>query len=297
MHCTKAILTYLLIFVLSIHCIAQVDPILIRDLKELSSEKMEGRGMGTKGHSLAQQYIIDEFEKSRVVPLSESYKQEFAFHIRGREIKGTNIIGKIKGRTERTIVISAHYDHLGRKKEKIYYGADDNASGVAALFYMARYFSENLPKHTIIFAAFDGEELGKLGSQHFVSSTNIDNIVMNINMDMISRNDNKEIYASGTHHYPRFKETLNKIASNHSGVTIKFGHDGSNKKEGDWTYLSDQGPFHSQGIPYVYFGVEDHNDYHKSTDIFDKIDTTFYNNVVKMILDFVKEIDQQDLRK
>lgn len=267
---------------------------LIQDLKALSSEEMEGRKPGTIGHKIAREYIIKRFVELGVVPFHKKYSDTFEINASKEELVGNNIIGKITGKSDIAIVISAHYDHLGIRDGKIYFGADDNASGVAALFYLADYFNSIQPSHTLIFAAFDAEESGIKGAKHFVASLTDQQVILNVNMDMISRSDSNEIYACGTRYSSELQKDLQKVHISNPKVNLKFGHNGLIGGEQDWTYNSDHGPFHERGIPFIYFGVEDHSDYHRNSDTFDKIDTKFYYNVVNMILDFVKEMDNKN---
>lgn len=267
---------------------------LVKNLKELSSAEMAGRKPGTPGHKLAQQYIISEYEKAGLEPWQQSFIQPFEILTGKSKMDGVNLLGMVPGKSDKMIVISAHYDHLGVRSGQVYFGADDNASGVAALIYIANYFKQIQPNHTLVFAAFDGEEYGLQGARYFVSDIDHQKIVLNINMDMISRSNRQEIYACGTSHYPHLKPSLLAVSNKHPAVKLKFGHDRKSSREQDWTYNSDQGEFHKHGIPFIYFGVEDHADYHRSTDTFDKIDTEFYANVVQLILDFVKETDNKN---
>lgn len=284
----------LLIFSLStLDILGQNKAQLIQDLKILSSEEMVGRKPGTVGHKIAQEYIIKRFEESGVLPYYKNYINSFEINASTEKLVGNNIIGKIIGRSDEMIVVSAHYDHLGVKDGEIYFGADDNASGVAALFYVADYFKKNKPNYTLIFAAFDCEENGIKGAQYFVANLNEQGVILNINMDMISRSVSKEIYACGTRYTHELKPILQMLNDSTPNVHLNFGHDGLKIGEQDWTYSSDHGPFHKKGIPFIYFGVEDHPDYHRPTDSFDKVDTEFYSNVVGMILGFVKKMDDK----
>jgi Zn-dependent M28 family amino/carboxypeptidase len=289
-------ITILLIFSFStLETMSQNKAQLIQDLKILSSDEMEGRKPGTTGHKIAQEYIIKRFDESGVVPYYKNYSDPFEINLaKEKVVLGENIIGKINGRSDKAIVLSAHYDHLGIRDGKIYFGADDNASGVAALFYIADYFNRNKPNHTLIFTAFDGEESGLKGAQYFVRNLKDQEVILNVNMDMISRSDSKEIYACGTRYSADLKPILQTVSNSNPKVSLKFGHDGLKIGEQDWTYNSDHGPFHKKGIPFIYFGVEDHPDYHHASDTFDKIDADFYSNVVGMILDFVKEMDNKN---
>ncbi|MEQ6118755.1 M20/M25/M40 family metallo-hydrolase [Reichenbachiella sp. MALMAid0571] len=276
---------------------SQIRDELISNLQILSSEEMGGRLPGTKGHLKAREFIITRYKQIGLTPFGGEFDQEFSFQAGDLKLIGHNILGSVMGKTDKVMVISAHYDHLGKRNGNIYFGADDNASGVAALLYIAQYFKQHQPNHTLIFAAFDAEELGLQGARYFVSTLKPESVALNINMDMISRNDKNEIYVSGATHYPQLKPVLNRVNEQNNTVTLKQGHDRKNTGPEDWTYQSDHGEFHKEGIPFVYFGVEDHSDYHRHTDTFDKIDTAFYYDVVKMILDFTKEIDLQTIEK
>ncbi|MGI8545529.1 MAG: M28 family peptidase, partial [Aridibacter sp.] len=183
--------------------------------------------------------------------------------------------------------------HVGVQKGEIYNGADDNASGTSALFAIAKYFKKNKPNNSIIFAAFDAEEKGLQGARYFVDNLPVSqsDILLNINMDMISRSDKGELYAAGTFHYPDLKPYLEAIQKN-APVKLLFGHDDPKLGRDDWTSQSDHGAFHRKKIPFIYFGVEDHRDYHKPTDDFENIQPKFYVNAVETIVMAVKSIDE-----
>lgn len=264
----------------------------LTDLKEISSDKYEGRATGTKGGALAAKFITDRFEFLGLQAYTKDYEMPFSFKNRkGEEINGINIIGFIKGKSEKTIIISAHYDHLGIKNGVIYNGADDDASGISAMLAYAAYFSKNQPNHNLIFAAFDAEEMGLTGSKKFVENPPVplENIILNINMDMIGRSDKNELYACGTFHYPKL---IPYIFSKNNHPKIILGHDDAKLGNNDWTNQSDHFSFHQKKIPFIYFGVEDHKDYHQPTDDFEHINQEFYINSVNAILDIIKNIDQ-----
>ena len=270
---------------------------LINNLAFLASNETAGRESGTPGNMLAQAFILNKFDSLRLTKPGDSYLQ--AFRLRSDTTRmGHNVIGIIKGTRypDSYIVISAHYDHLGTRNGNIYYGADDNASGTANLLALAQYFAKNLPQHSLILAAFDAEEKGLLGSRFFVDNLPVpqSSIIMNVNMDMISRNDNNEIYACGTYHYPYLKKYVDSVQAV-SAVSIRIGHDDPSKGSmQDWTAQSDHYPFHLKKIPFLYFGVEDHADYHKPGDTFDKINKSFYYQTCSMIANMVKLLDRQE---
>lgn len=270
---------------------------LIQDLAHLSSEALGGREAGTPGNALAREYIVKRFDSLQLRKPDSGRLQPFVLGTKATDLQGNNILAIIPGTTysDQYYVISAHYDHLGTKDGKIFYGADDNASGSACLLALARYFKQHPPKHSLILASFDAEEKGLVGSNYFVRHLPVDSskVLLNVNMDMVSRNDKNEIYASGTHHYPFLKKYVDSIKP-FTSVNVLFGHDAPTEGHNDWTNQSDHYPFHKAKIPYLYFGVEDHPDYHKPTDTFDKVDKHFYYQVCNMIKETIVVLDRQE---
>jgi hypothetical protein len=276
---------------------------LLSDLKLLSADELKGRKTLSEGNSKARKYIQSEFQRIGLKTQYTEYLQSFSFENRRENKKyedAVNVIGFLPGLDSRKIiVITAHYDHVGvgRKNSKgdsIYNGADDNASGTAALLALAAYFSQNQPQHPIMFAALDGEEMGLQGAKALLKDFPfpLDNILMNINMDMISRNEKNELYASGTHYYPELKPILEQAAADLQ-PSLKFGHDQPNSGRENWTQSSDQGPFFDEKIMHIYFAVEDHEDYHQPSDEFENIEPRFYINAVNLILKCTLALDQK----
>lgn len=270
---------------------------LIRDIQTLSADDMEGRSADRPSMAKAREFVEKRFRESGIEPIGATYKQEFDLRQRGNSVpvKGVNFVGQIKGKkqAEKYIVITAHYDHDGIKNGEVYNGADDNASGAAALFAIASYFKKHKPDHSLIFVAFDAEEKGLQGSRYFVSKLPVakSSILLNVNMDMISRNDKGELYATGAFHYPSLRPALEAVQKK-AGVKLLLGHDDPKLGRDDWTNQSDQGSFHREKIPFIYFGVEDHKDYHKPTDDFANIQPEFYVKAVETIIESVKEFDK-----
>lgn len=286
---------------------------LLANLKELSSDAYEGRGFSKPGNYKAQKFIAAKFAALGLETYEgDTYIQKFDHTFTGRMrqrlfpvkdaakdfsnvadtiVVGGNVIGIIKGTSEKVIVISGHFDHLGIKNGKIYNGADDDASGTAALFAIAEYFKNKAPKHNLIFAAVDAEEIGLLGAEYFVANFKNakENIALNINMDMIAHNDSLQLNAAGVYHYPQLKEQLQNLES---PIHFTIGHDDPNdKKLEDWTFSSDHAVFHRRKIPFIYFGVDDHKDYHKDTDTFENINQDFYYEAVKLIIQVIEKSD------
>ncbi|AUP79827.1 M28 family peptidase [Flavivirga eckloniae] len=265
----------------------------LRHIRSLSSDAFEGRRTGTKGAVKTKKYIINQFHSLNVLPLEKNYEQRFLFKKRGKEYRATNVLGIIKGtkNPRKYIVISAHYDHEGIKNGEVYNGADDNASGVSALFSFGEYLKKNPPNYSVILAAFDAEELGLQGSKYFVrnSIVPLENIKMNINMDMISRSDKNELYVVGVEHYKKLKNVI-KHFNYSKKIKLIAGHDGCDDLE-NWTYASDHVHFYKKGIPFLYFGVENHEDYHEPTDDFENIHPKFYVEAVNVIISVFEKID------
>jgi|SRR5690606_30903797 len=260
---------------------------LIADIQTLSSVEFAGRKPGTDGHEKARLYISGRFNELDLHKFGADYSHRFPLN---DTLNGYNIIGYIPGKREEAIVISAHYDHLGERKGRLYLGADDNASGVAGLLALAAYFSSNPPEHTLIFAAFDAEEMGLRGARYFVDHPPVPlkTVLLNVNMDMIGRNDRNELYASGTYHYPHLTPLI-KTDNRH--IQLKTGHDIPGTGPADWTTQSDHAAFHDRHIPFVYFGVEDHPDYHTPNDTFENSQPNFFFQAVQTILDIVNKMD------
>ncbi len=266
---------------------------LLEHIKILSSDDFEGRRTGTKGAIKAKQYIVDQFKELKVLPLGDTFEQAFSFTSRGKIYNGTNVLGLIKGTTSKYkyIVISAHYDHEGIRNGEIYNGADDNASGISALFAFAEYFKSNPPKHSVILAAFDSEELGLKGSKHFVNNSIIPfhYIEVNINMDMISRSDKNELFAVGTSYDSTLKNLILNVSPSKK-IILLTGHDGIDGKQ-NWTNSSDHGSFHKKKIPFLYFGVEDYDDYHTPKDDYENIHPEFFKEAVNVIISVFDKLD------
>lgn len=268
---------------------------LINNLAIISSEAMAGRETGTPGNEHTREYIVKMFDSLQLNKTGDSYLQTFP--IGNNNLQGTNVMGVIKGNRypDSYIAVTAHYDHLGTRNGTIYYGADDNASGTACLLAMVQYFKQHPPQHSLLFVAFDAEEKGLLGSKYFVahSPVPLNTITMNVNMDMVSRNDSGQIYACGTSYYPFLKKYVDSIQP-HTPVKVLFGHDGGDKGMQDWTNQSDHYAFHVSHIPFLYFGVEDHPDYHRPGDTFDKVNKGFYYQVGTMITAVTALIDRAE---
>jgi hypothetical protein len=261
---------------------------LMQDIAALAHDSMEGRATGTPGGARARAFMERSFAERGLQPFGPSYLQPFTFMRRGVAMEGVNIVGWVRGtvRPDRYIVVTAHYDHLGIRNGQIFNGADDNASGAAALLALAGHFVHNPPQHSIIFAATDAEEMGLQGARAFIAAPPVrrEAIVLNVNMDMIGRSDQNALHVAGTYHYPQLLPVIERVAMV-AEVRLIPGHDRPGAQPGDdWTMLSDHGAFHDARIPFLYFGVEDHPDYHRPSDTLERIQPGFAARAVRTVL-------------
>jgi len=208
--------------------------------------------------------------------------------------KGYNVLAYLDNDADKTVIIGAHYDHLGwgidgslhKGPRKIHNGADDNASGTAALLELAYFLKKNKIKenNNYLFIAFSGEEMGLLGSQYFVANPSIDLSDINymLNMDMLGRmEEGMDLSVNGTGSCSLWKESLNEVACDAFALTMKpkgFGP-------------SDHAPFYLNGIPALHFWTGEHNDYHKPSDDVEKINFEAESQIISFIESFILLMD------
>lgn len=256
--------------------------------KYLSSDKMEGRFPGTKGNNDAAAYIKKYFKKYGLQKFNTNYYQSFKLFVKEgiNKVKSDtvvtqNVVGYIEGSDSvlknEYIVIGAHYDHWGwggkgsssKKKDTvaIHNGADDNASGVAALLCILNQVAKSKvkPKRSIIFISFSGEEEGLLGSKYFISHLPIEKSAVKVmlNMDMVGRlNPEKQIYMGGAGTFPDGVELMKQLGEN-SGLNpaIHAGDVGG----------SDHVSFYKSSIAAIGFHTGGHPQYHTPEDDIDLI--------------------------
>jgi hypothetical protein len=273
-------------------------------IKTLAGDDYEGRGTGSAGEKKANDYIESQFKKIKLLPKGEiGYDQPFPFkagvHGTGAEGTATNIAGYIDNGAEYTIIIGAHYDHLGLGNDgssldpnphnKIHNGADDNASGTAGVIELARHFQGNGIKehYNLLFLCFSGEELGLYGSKYYAEHPTIDlsKADFYINLDMVGRldPDKKTLEVMGTGTSPVWEPLLQKLSNDK--VKIKTDSSGIGP--------SDHTSFYLKNIPVLHFFTGSHSDYHKPSDDFDKINYEGEVEVLKIIAKVIEELDGQ----
>ena len=273
-------------------------------IKVLSSDSLEGRGTGTAGEKLALTYIQNQFRQIGLEPKGDNklFTQKFSFksgvHGTGSEGTAYNVVGYLDNKAANTIIVGAHYDHLGLGQEsgsldanpkgKIHNGADDNASGTAGVIELARYFQTNKvkEKNNLLFICFSGEELGLYGSKYFTENAGIDLTKTNfmINMDMIGRLDEKNgLQVSGSGTSVVWESGLKKLST--LEVPIKTDSSGMGP--------SDHTSFYLKNIPVLHFFTGSHSDYHKPTDDCEKINYEGEVKVLNVIIKLIEAVDNE----
>tara|TARA_R110001599_G_scaffold61_4_gene237 strand:- start:920 stop:2140 length:1221 start_codon:yes stop_codon:yes gene_type:complete len=250
------------------------------DVSFLADDKLEGRQTGTPGEIKASEYIKNRFEKLGLTPKgTDGFYQSFSFKPKTHpheEIKftenadgtitGRNVVAFIDNKAKNTVIIGAHFDHLGyggdgslyRDSIKaIHNGADDNASGVAVMLNLASNLKNTNTSNNYLFIAFSGEEMGLLGSNYFVKNPTIDTKAVSymINMDMVGRLKDSALAVYGTGTSPVFNEILK---SHNNGFRLIQKESGVGPSDHTSFYLAD--------MPVLHFFTGQHEDYHKPSD-------------------------------
>lgn len=266
----------------------------------LASDELQGREAGVHGSRVTSEYIVSLLQWMGVSPLADSYFQPFDAYRKERQKKGRlevhpdsiaklkqevhqkltmrNVLGMIPGKnTKEYVIVGAHFDHLGIDPvldgDQIYNGADDNASGVSAVLQIARAFlaSGQQPERNVIFAFWDGEEKGLLGSKYFVQTCSfLSQIKGYLNFDMIGRNNKpqqpKQVVYFYTAAHPVFGDWLKEDIRKY-GLQLEPDYRAWENPIGG----SDNGSFAKVGIPIIWYHTDGHPDYHQPSDHADRL--------------------------
>lgn len=274
---------------------------LLEDVRILAADDMQGRDTGAPGGEMARNYIVGRMEALGIAPSSMGRLQPWEMRGRTRAgprtFNGVNIIGLIPGtrRTDRYIVVTAHYDHVGVNAEgQVFNGADDNASGVATMLALAADLKRQAPEHSVLIVALDGEEHGLLGARHFVEAPPVplESIAMNLNFDMTARAETDgKLWVTGTYQNPTLRPILEGIAAN-GAVALAFGKDTPQDTGNDnWVESSDHAAFHRAQVPFLYLGVNYHPDYHRPSDDFDRITPSVFISATELSIISFRALD------
>lgn len=288
-----------------------IDTVLLKKhITYLAGNHLKGRAPGTTGEKLAAKYIAKHFAQYGLIAKGEKgYFQKFVYHQSnnphdtaqhsGTRYTGTNVIGYLDNGAAHTIIIGAHYDHLGtdgrnsslekNPEGKIHHGADDNASGTAGVLELARYYTSNANKEPVnfLFMCYSAEEAGLIGSKYFTNHPTVDlaGIHCMLNMDMIGRlNDSTGklmIYGVGTSDV--FVNTLESNNRHRFQLVLDSAGVGP----------SDQTSFYLKKIPVLHFFTGQHKDYHKPSDDAHKINYTGEKKVLQYMIDVTDDLARQ----
>ena len=277
------------------------------DVAVLAHDSLAGREPGTQGELTAAAYLEKRMKDLGLQPKGNAgtYYQTFTFKPKtdphkeveytsagDGTITGTNVIGYIDNKAENTVVIGAHFDHLGMGGEgslyrgeeaQIHNGADDNASGVAIMLQLADSLRTKHKGNNYLIISFSGEEKGLLGSNYFVKNSTIDLSKVNymLNMDMVGRlRADSTLSVSGTGTAPVWTQSLNALNKDFKLVLKESG-----------VGPSDHTSFYLQDIPVLHFFTGQHEDYHKPTDDAEKLNYEGMEKITSYIVQLVGELD------
>jgi len=271
------------------------------DIRFLSDDRLGGRLTGSPGADTAAAYLARRFQAAGLQPAAGGWFQTFtiardapvAQHAHVAGLKGSNVIGLLPGRDpilrNEALIVGAHYDHLGLggfgsldpdSTGKVHNGADDNASGAAMLIRIAERLAADPPARTVVFIAFSGEELGLLGSAHYVKQPiyPLSTTLAMINLDMVGRLRQKRLIVYGSQTAKEFPALLDSL-NWHAGLDLHA--------KGDGYGPSDQSSFYAAGRPVLHFFTDLHEDYHRTTDDWQKINVEGFGQVADFVTGLV----------
>ncbi len=282
---------------------------------------MEGRETGNPGQKMAAEYIANQFKKIGIPPYKcKTYYQKFKIKTKGhlrqriklkkKYVQGENVLGFIEGTDlkDEVLIITAHYDHLGKKESLIYNGADDNASGTAAILEIAEAFmlakeQGKGPRRSVLIMPVSGEEKGLLGSKYYTDNPiyPLENTIANLNIDMIGRVD--EFHENSDYVYligsDRLSTELHNISEevNRKYFNLELDYTFNDKDDPNrYYYRSDHYNFAKNNIPVIFYFNGVHEDYHKPTDTIEKIDFKKIQKISRYIFLTAWELANRDER-
>ena len=284
----------------------------------VASDEMEGRETGSKGQQKAAQYLVKHYVDNKIsspkgtVNYSQKVPATFMNAKRNENLNDSeNIVAFIEGseKADEILVLSAHYDHIGIKKGKVYNGADDDGSGTVALLEIAQAFqiAKNegyAPKRSILFIHMTGEEHGLYGSDYYSKNPlfPLKNTITDINIDMIGRRDpfhpesNNYVYVIGSDYLSSDLYNITE-AANKEFVHLDLDYKYNDKNDPErFYYRSDHYNFAKNGIPSVFLFNGTHDDYHQATDEVDKIEFDALEKRTKLAFAMAWELANRSTR-
>lgn len=276
-----------------------------KNVAYLTDSSMLGRGAGSEQEKRAAAYLYDQLLDAGVIMLTPETGEDFYIVQNGDTLHSQNVIGIVEGYDPKLrneyVVVGAHYDHLGtsvlkrdgKEVEQIYYGADDNASGVATLIEVARQVASQhfMFRRSVIFALFGAEELGMMGSWYFLNRSfrHTDDIVAMINLDMVGRSgrDNTmQVYTADAN--VEMMEIINWLSGRALSIAPKY-------TPTDY-FSSDHRNFYQKGIPVALFTSGTHRDYHTVRDTPDKLDYSQMEKLVEYVYSMAEVLANREER-
>lgn len=281
--------------------------LLWQDISALASDDMQGRKTASQGAELARQYIASRYRQIGLqdfptlgAPSEPAFVRSFTVKSGWSEVTGSNVLGWLPGDTyqERYIVVTAHYDHLGKSTRGIFNGADDNASGVAAMLSIAQYIAQYGSQYSIIFLATDAEEKGLFGAKGFVAKPPVPlgSIILNLNLDMLAEGGRRgRLYVTPSRGEIAWERMIEEVIASGNTCLVK-GHRSSGlgpieHKKINWRKSSDHAVFARKNIPYLFVGVVDHPRYHSENDTTERIDPVFFTYAADTALTLLLKLD------
>jgi len=272
------------------------------DVVYLASDLLEGRETGKKGERMAAEYIAHRYEEIGLSPKAyggkwyQYFEVQYKAHPHAKETEtrtARNVIGYLDNDAEYTVVIGAHYDHLGHGimgsrhtgDPAVHNGADDNASGVALMLQLAEQLKAGrAADNNYLFIAFSGEEMGLFGSKYFVNNPtiNLGKVNYMLNMDMVSRlNEEKVLSVNAAGTSPAWKAVLGDLSI--GGIEAVTSESGIGPSDHTSFYLKD--------IPVLHFFTGQHEDYHKPEDDAELVNYQGLLLTTEYILALIEELD------
>jgi hypothetical protein len=258
------------------------------------------------GAARAARYVAAAFERAGLKPaFGDSYVQPIPSKLEDGQTSagsflGRNVAAMLPGSDpalrDEWVLLSAHLDHVGVRDGRLFPGADDNASGVAMLLEVAEHFAlrKEKPRRTIVFAAFDLEETGLLGSTHFATHPPLPfrSLKVALTADMLGRSManvmDEYVFVLGSEHSPQLRQLVHDVAPE---CGLKIGRVGADLIG----TRSDYGPFRDRHVPFLFFSTGQHPDYHKPTDLPERIDYQKLRRASVWIRDLLKRLANDDV--
>ena len=336
----KTVFINILIFIVPIFINAQdnlkyAETITVFDLERhltiLASDSLEGRETGKPGQKMAADYIMNHFKNIGIPPYKEkTYYQKFKvesdrhlckcedcdsdfikklFNIK-EYVKGENVLGYIEGTDlkEELLIITAHYDHLGKHDSLLFNGADDDGSGTVGIMEIAEAFmiakkEGKGPRRSVLIMPVSGEEKGLLGSKYYTDNPiyPLENTIANLNIDMIGRIDNLHntpnyVYLIGSDMLSQeLHDISEEINKKYIGLELDYTYNEQNDPN-RYYYRSDHYNFAKNNIPVIFYFNGVHEDYHKTTDTIEKINFEKIQKITRFVFLTAWELANREKR-